>query len=159
MKEQLLKELEYFFAGDARRIEHAKKVLNFSEELLLTERADRNIVIPASILHDVGIKIAELKYASSAGHYQEIEGPPVARAILSRMAFDEKNITEICQIIAHHHSPGEIDTLNFKVLYDADWLVNLRDEIDTTDKSKVRAMIDKIFLTETGKNIARRLYL
>ncbi|OGW78481.1 MAG: hypothetical protein A3I73_05565 [Omnitrophica bacterium RIFCSPLOWO2_02_FULL_45_16] len=159
VKDKLLKELEEFFGNDIKRIEHAKRVLSFSEEMLKSEKADWNIVIPASILHDVGIKIAENKYGSAAGNYQEMEGPPVARAILLKVGFKKENIDEICQIIAHHHSPGKVNTRNFKILYDADWLVNLKDEVDMKDKEKLSAMIDKIFLTETGKKIAMRIYL
>lgn len=159
VKDKLLKELEEFFGSDIKRIEHAKRVLSFSEELLKTEKGDWHIVIPASILHDVGIKIAEDKYGSAAGHYQEAEGPPIARAILLKIGFKKENIDEICQIIAHHHSPGKINTQNFKVLYDADWLVNLKDEVDTNDKEKLKAMIDKIFLTGAGKELARQIYL
>jgi len=44
-------------------------------------------------------------------------------------------------------------------LYDADWLVNLKDEVDVKDKEKLSAMFDKIFLTETGKKIAKLKYL
>jgi hypothetical protein len=44
-------------------------------------------------------------------------------------------------------------------LHDADWLVNLKDEADTSDKEKLRAMIDKIFLTGAGKKLARQVYL
>lgn len=159
VKDKLLKELEEFFGNDIKRIEHAKRVLSFSEELLKSEKADWHIVIPASILHDVGIKIAENKYGSAAGHHQEAEGPAIARAILLKIGIKKENIDEICQIIAHHHSPGKINTQNFKVLYDADWLVNLKDEVDMKDKEKLSAMIDKIFLTETGKKTARRIYL
>jgi HD superfamily phosphodiesterase len=159
VKDILLKELEEFFGNDTKRIDHAKKVMGFSEELLTKEKADWHIVIPASILHDVGIKIAESKYGSTAGHYQEQEGPGIARGILLKAGFKKEDIDEICQIIAHHHSPGKINTQNFKVLYDADRLVNLKEEADTKDKEKLSAMIDKIFLTETGKKIARRLYL
>jgi HD superfamily phosphodiesterase len=159
VKDELLKELEEFFGRDTKRIDHAKRVLGFSEELLKSEKAGWNIVIPASILHDVGIKIAEDKYGSAAGHYQEAEGPPIARGILIKVGFKKEDIDEICQIIANHHSPGKVDTLNFKVLYDADWLVNLKDEVDMKDKERLSKAIDKIFLTETGKKMARELYL
>ncbi|OGX41674.1 MAG: hypothetical protein A3F87_00680 [Omnitrophica WOR_2 bacterium RIFCSPLOWO2_12_FULL_51_24] len=159
IKQKLLQELEYYFGSDAKRISHARKVMGYVEELLKLEKADWRIVIPASILHDVGIKAAEEKYGSAAGHYQETEGPPIARAILLKVGFKKEDIDEICQIIAHHHSPGKINTRNFKVLYDADWLVNLKDEVDVKDKEKSSAILDKIFLTETGKKIARRKYL
>ena len=48
---------------------------------------------------------------------------------------------------------------NFKVLYDADWLVNLKDEVDTSDKERLKTMIDKVFLTDAGKKLAKKIYL
>lgn len=116
-------------------------------------------MIPASILHDIGIKEAERKYGSSAPHYQEKEGPPVAKEILIQMGLKKEDIDEICQIIAHHHSPGKINTQNFKLLYDADWLVNLKEEVNTKDKTKLKKVIDKIFLTNTAKDLAEKIYL
>lgn len=158
-KEKLLKELEDYFGRDIKRIGHAKKVMGFAEELLKQEKADWHIVIPASILHDVGIKAAEEKYGLSAGHLQEKEGPEIARKILLKVGLKKQDIDEICQIIAHHHSPGKVDTQNFKVLYDADWLVNFKEEVGSRDKEKIAALINKIFLTPAGKALAQKLYL
>lgn len=159
MKDKLIKELEAYFGSDIKRINHAKKVMGFAEELLKREKADRHIVIPVSILHDVGIKVTEEKYGSAAGHYQEKEGSEIARSILLKIGLEKEAIDEICQIIAHHHSPGKVNTQNFKILYDADWLVNLKDEMGTKDKTKLKAIINKIFLTDSGKELAERIYL
>jgi len=159
IKEKLLKELEVYFGPDRKRIGHAQKVLYFAEELLRQEKADWHIVLPAAILHDVGIKVAEEKYGSSAGHYQEKEGPPVAKAILLKLGLRKEDIDQICAIIAHHHSPGKINTLNFKILYDADWLVNLKDELDLKDRDKLEKAINRVFQTESGKKLAAELYL
>jgi HD superfamily phosphohydrolase YqeK len=159
LQEKLIKELEDHFGNDAKRINHAKKVLRFAQELLKQEKADWEIVVAASILHDVGIKPAEERFGSSAGNLQEALGPQIARQLLSKLGVEKEKIEEICQIIAHHHSPGKINTLNFKVLYDADWLVNLKDEVDIEDKHKVKGIIEKVFLTKTGEAIARQLYL
>ena len=159
LKDKLLLELEKYFGDDHKRINHARKVLDYAQQLLRQENGDWQIVVPAAILHDVGIKIAQVKYGSTAGHWQEKEGPAVARKILSQLGFKAKETEEICQIIAHHHSPGKINTPNFKVLYDADWLVNLKDEVDIADKDKVKAIIEKVFLTKTGKDMAFKLYL
>lgn len=159
IKQKLIRELEDYFGNDTKRVNHAKNVLNFAEEILKQERGEWHIVIPAGVLHDIGIKIAEKKYGSSAGHYQEKEGPEIARNILLRIGLKKEEIAEICEIIAHHHSPGKVDTLNFRILYDADCLVNLKDEIDTGDRAKLREIIDKVFLTTTGKEIAQRIYL
>jgi len=158
IKQKLIKELEGYFGDDTKRINHAKDVMHFAEELLKQEKGDWHIVIPASILHDIGIKEAERKYGSSAGHYQEKEGPIVARRLLLKIGLKKEDIDEICEIIAHHHSPGKINTRNFKVLYDADWLVNLKDEVDTKDKTRLSKLINKVFLTNRGKELAEKIY-
>jgi HD superfamily phosphohydrolase YqeK len=159
LRDKLLKELEGYFANDSKRINHAKKVLGFVEELLQKENADWHIVVPAAILHDVGIKAAEEKYGSAAGNLQEKEGPEIAKGIMRKLGVSAQNTDEICVIIAHHHTPGIVTTNNFKVLYDADWLVNLKDEYDVSDKNKLRKVIEKVFLTPTGKEIAKKIYL
>jgi len=159
IKKMLIKELENYFGADRKRIDHAKKVLRYADKLLRVEQADPYVVIPAAILHDVGIKAAEEKYNSSAAKYQEELGPAIAGRILVEMDYDDSNTYEICAIIAHHHTPGPNESSSFKVLYDADWLVNLRDEVDTTDKAKLEKAIDKIFLTVPGKAMAREIFL
>jgi len=158
--DSLLEEMERYFGEDDKRITHARRVTHYVKELLMKEPAARpEVVIPAAILHDIGIHEAERKYGSTAGHYQEIEGPPIARDILRRHITDEGLIDEICEIIAHHHSPGRIDSINFKLVYDADWLVNLGDEVDISDKARLQRLIEKIFLTPAGKDLARKVYL
>ena len=71
IRQALLRELEDYFGDDRKRIEHAKKVLGYAEELLQKEHGDWHVVVPASILHDVGIKAAERKYGSASGSLQE----------------------------------------------------------------------------------------
>ncbi len=159
LKTKLIGELENYFASDIKRINHAKRVMGYAEELLRSEGGDRHIVIPASLLHDVGIKVAEEKYGSAKGHYQEKEGPAIAKGILLKMGFKKEDISEICQIIAHHHSPGKVNTLNFRILCDADMLVNFREEVYLTDKDKLKILIGKVFNTKKAKDIAREKYL
>lgn len=151
--------MEAYFGQDAKRVSHAHRVTEYAEELLKQEAGDYPVVIAAGLLHDIGIHAAERKHGSTAGKYQEQEGPPIAREILSRLGFPEPQIEEVCQIIAHHHSPGVINTKNFKILYDADWLVNLHDEYNTGDKTKLSTAIEKLFLTDRGKARAREIYL
>lgn len=158
MKQKLLNELYRFFEEDRVRITHAEEVLRYAETLLEREPGDRHIVVPASILHDVGIKAAEEKYGSSAGPYQEQEGPPIAREILLQFGFKIEDIDEICDIIAHHHSPGKTNSNNFKILYDADRIVNLRKEMKDKDPEYIRKILDKSFLTTSGKKLAMEEY-
>lgn len=158
-KEALIRAMEAYFSGDAARIDHARQVTEYAEGLLDREGGDRSVVIGAAVLHDIGIHQAEKKYGSTSGKYQEREGPPIARQILAELRYEPTQIEEICEIIAHHHSPGKIKTLNFRILYDADWLVNLRDEYDAQNKGKLAGVIDKLFLTRNGRDLARAIYL
>jgi HD superfamily phosphodiesterase len=158
-KQLINREMEQYFNQDTRRINHAHRVTAYAEELWGREGGDYDIVIASGLLHDIGIPEAENKYGSAAGKYQEIEGPPVAREILTRMGFNQPQIEEVCEIIANHHTPGKITTTNFKILSDADWLVNIGDECDVDDKEKLEKIIDKVFLTPSGRYLAGRIYL
>jgi HD superfamily phosphodiesterase len=159
IKASLIEAMEVYFGQDIKRITHARQVTEYAEELLVTEKGDYAIVIAAAVLHDIGIPEAERKYHSTSGKYQEIEGPPIARDILLRLRFPSHQIEEVCQIIGHHHSPDAANTTNFKILYDADWLVNLKDEFPTKDRNRLSAAIEKLFLTDTGKILAKEIYL
>ncbi|MFN3551361.1 MAG: HD domain-containing protein [Endomicrobiia bacterium] len=159
-KEKVLSEMINYFKDDIKRISHAMKVTHFAEKILQQERtADRRVVVISAILHDIGIKECERKYNSTDGQLQEKEGPPIAREILQKIGIKQEIIDEVCKIIASHHSPGEIDTINFKILWDADLLVNIEDEFDLNDKEKLSKIIEKNFLTSTGKEIAKEKYL
>lgn len=161
--EDVLKRVEQamkdYFGADQRRINHAMKVAGFAEEILAREPGNREVVMAAAFLHDIGIREAERKFGSCAGDLQEQEGPPVAREILAPLGYDETLLSEVCAIIASHHSPGEVETDNFRVIWDADWLVNIPDEVGLDDETRLREIIEKVFQTNTGRSIAERLYL
>jgi len=159
LKTHLLAKMHDHFGNDKERIDHAETVLANAEKLVQSEKADWHIVIPASILHDVGITVTEAKYGSSAGKYQEIEGPPIAREILLRLGLKMEDIDEICDIIAHHHSPGEQNSDNFRVLYDADSLVNLREVVNGESDEQICTLIEKNFLTKTGRELALKEFV
>ena len=158
-KDLLVFEMERYFGKDTKSITHAKKVLSFAEQLLEKEKAEPLVVIAAAILHDIGICKAKEKYGSHAAGYQEIEGPAVAREMMEKIQLKKEVVDEVCAIIAHHHSPKEAETLNFKVLYDADWLVNFKDEYARYHKEEVSEVIERVFLTKSGKELARELYI
>ncbi|MFC1998953.1 HD domain-containing protein [Chloroflexota bacterium] len=159
VKASLIKAMQAYFGEDAKRISHTLAVTDYAERLMKSESVGYLIVIAAAVLHDIGMHEAEKKYGSTGGKYQEIEGPPIAREILTKFGFEPNQIDEICEIIGNHHSPGKIDSTNFKVLYDADWLVNLRDEYNICDKEKLTSIIGRVFLTESGKVLASQIYL
>jgi len=155
----IMGEMKRTFGDDERRIQHALKVLDFAEKILEREDADPLVVKGAAILHDIGIQEAERKHGSSAGKYQEIEGPPLAREILQKLSVDPDRIEHICKIVGSHHSARDIDTPEFRIIWDADWLVNLPEEHPNIGLDELPDFIDRIFRTEAGRALARDLFL
>lgn len=159
MKARIIHEMRSLFGDDRRRINHALSVLTYAETLLKTEPGDELTVVAAAILHDIGIHEAERKYHSSAGNYQEIEGPPIARAILERLGLEADRMNHVCRIISLHHHATGLDTPEFRILWDADWLVNIPDEYPGWDPVRLRPIVRKVFKTASGLNLAEILFL
>jgi len=152
-KDRVACEMRRYFGNDLKRIRHAERVAFIAGRILEHEPAEFAVVMAAAYLHDIGIREAEKRYQSSAARYQEELGPPVARDILERLGADGKLIDEVCDIIGHHHHPRTHETLNFKVLYDADLIVNLEEAgAEKPCEATIPAYaIEEKFLTAAGR--------
>ena len=96
------------------------------------------------------------KYRSAAGEYQEIEGPPIARAMLMALEFSPALINRVCDMVAHHHSYDKIDDVDLQILIEADFMVNAYEE--GLPKRNIKSFRDKIFRTETGIHYLNELF-
>ncbi len=157
--ERLVTRMKETFGADQRRIDHALKVLDHAVTIQEAEGGDPLTVRAAAILHDIGIQEAERKHGSAAGRFQEIEGPPIARSILKELQLDDDTIDHVCRIVGSHHSAKDIDTLEFRILWDADWLVNIPDEHAGAGREKLARLIARVFKTEGGRGMAEKLLL
>lgn len=152
--DQLIRAMKAQFGADQARITHALQVLEYTKEIICLEKADPRTVFTAAILHDIGIQEAERRHGSGAGMYQELEGPPIARRIMNEIGLDAETIEHVCRIVGSHHSAGDIDTLEFRILWDADWLVNLPEVYTDSNTDQLEEIIAQVFRTETGKQLA-----
>ncbi|MCD8327023.1 MAG: HD domain-containing protein [Lachnospiraceae bacterium] len=138
--------------GDAQRIQHFVKVHDFAAAIGILEVLDEDtqeILESAAILHDIGIHLSEQKYGSSAGHYQEIEGPAEAEKVLRDVGgFSEEEIERISFLVGHHHTYHDIQGRDYQILVEADFLVNLHE--DSLSGEAVRAARERIFKTHMG---------
>jgi len=155
LKDRVAVEMKRYFKQDFRRIGHAARVARYAEQIAKEEKgADMVVVLCAAYLHDIGIPEAERKYGSAEARYQEEEGPPIAREILERLSAGREIVDEVCDIIGHHHHPRPDETINFKILYDADLIVNLGEKEEPLAGEKLAALIEKSFLTAGGRKLA-----
>lgn len=165
-KEDLLKdrvaiEMKRFFKQDFKRIGHAVRVARHAEKIGKQEGGDFSVILTASYLHDIGIKEAERKHQSTASMFQEEEGPPIAGEILKRLGAGDAIIEEVMDIVGHHHHPRKEETVNFKVVYDADLITNLEEKQKDApvDRKKLGEIIGSSFLTDTGRILAEEILL
>ena len=147
-------------AGDPKRIQHALKVYAFSKAIAEEESLppeERSVLEAAAVLHDIGIHESERKYGSCAGNYQELEGPPVARRILEPFRLPSEFVDRVCFLIGHHHTYTGISGMDYQILVEADFLVNLYENGSTQEAA--HAALEQIFRTETGKRYLREQFL
>ncbi len=159
LKDRVAIEMKRYFQRDFKRIGHASRVARYAEEIFKEEGGDQAVILSAAYLHDIGIKEAERKYRSTSARYQEEEGPPIARDMLTKLCASKELTDEVCDIVGHHHHPMPEDSINFKVVYDADVIVNLEEnkKESSMDEDKLNRLIEKAFLTETGGKVAKRV--
>ena len=145
---------------DVRRINHTIKVYFFAVNIAEEEACDIdtfNTIVYAAILHDIGIHEAEEKYGSSAGKFQEIEGPSVAKELLKDIELQEEIKNRIFYLIGNHHTYDKIDGIDFQILVEADFLVNIYE--DEISRESIKSIKNKIFKTKKGIELLDTLYL
>ncbi len=151
LKDRVAVEMKRYLGRDFKRIGHATRVARYAERIIRAEGGDMAVILAAAYLHDIGIHEAERKYGTTAAHSQE--GPPVAAEILERLGAGAELIAEVCDIVGRHHHPGENETINFSILYDADQLVNLeeRHKENPVSPEELNRLIETVFLTQGGR--------
>ncbi len=155
--EQLIAGMKSQFDNDYKRIAHALRVFECARELLSAEGGDARVVIAAALLHDVGIKEAEHKYGGDHQRHHEAEGPSIARRIMANIGLGEATIEQVYHIIADRHRSDEVETLEFRIVWDADALVNLLETPTSGDGEQRAEIVERMFKTGTGKKKAYEL--
>ena len=157
-KEIIILAMKEHLEGDQKRMDHALKVLEFAEKILEKEEGNPKVVIAAAILYDIGVHEVGKNPERAKESNQEKNNLPAVRGILERSGSKAEVIEEVCQIIESHHHPEKIDTLDSKIVYDAVLLAHLRDEYDIKDRARLKGLISRTFLMDTGKKIAEEIY-
>jgi hypothetical protein len=155
----LIGRMKAVFGRDRKRIGHALAVYGHARELVGKESGDPGVALAGAVLHDIGILEAERKHGSSAGRYQEMEGPAIARRIMEDVGLDAGTVDHVCRIVGSHHSARDIDTPEFRIVWDSDWLVNLREEHPDADRDELARIIERVFKTGAGAEKAGKLFL
>jgi predicted metal-dependent HD superfamily phosphohydrolase len=149
----------HLYSGDSRRIQHFCKVHSYAKLIGELEKLDEEtqfILEAAALTHDIGIHTCEEKYGDCNGKLQEKEGPALAKKLLAELGFSETVSERVQYLIAHHHTYSGIDGLDYQILVEADFLVNLHE--DSVSKDAVKTAYENIFKTDAGRKICREMF-
>ena len=157
--EPLILKMISYDHGSPERIQHFLKVHSFAKTIAVSEHLDEKtlfITEAAAIVHDIGIRLCLEKYGDGNGKLQEKEGPAIAAGLLDRFGFDSEVSERVQYLIGHHHTYNNIDGIDYQILVEADFLVNICD--DNLTKDAALKAYNNIFKTESGKKICREMF-
>ncbi|MCB2357941.1 HD domain-containing protein [Clostridium estertheticum] len=156
----LILEMFKFDEGVPELIQHFIKVHEFAKLIGSMEKISSDnmeILEAAAIVHDIGIKVSMKKYGKSNGKLQEKEGPIYAEKLLNRLEFKKEVIERVSYLVAQHHTYSNIDGIDYQILVEADFLVNLYE--NENDKETIQNTYNKIFKTESGRKICCQMFI
>ena len=160
LKETLYREMMAYDAGDPARIQHFVKVHSFAQAIGKAEKLEEEIQFIlecAALVHDIGIKLAEAKYGKSDGKFQEQEGPAEAEKMMRVIGFEEAVIERVSCLVGHHHTYTNIDGMDYQILVEADFLVNIYE--DNLPPEAIRKVRQTIFKTASGIELLDKMFL
>lgn len=156
---RLMLKMVEFDTGDPKRIQHFVKVASLARTIGEAESLPARelfTLTAAAIVHDIGIHPAIEKYGSSAGKLQEQEGPAPARAMLRNLGFDVQTVERVAFLVGHHHTYDAIDGVDYRILVEADFLVNLHE--DGCSRDAMLAARERVFQTRTGITLLNAMF-
>lgn len=159
MLDKLHYEMISLYHGDAKRIQHFCKVHSYARLIARMENIEKDtlfVIEAAALTHDIGIHLCEEKYGDCNGKLQEKEGPALAKELLEKLGFSDEVSQRVQYLIGHHHTYDNIKDIDYQILVEADFLVNMYE--DGLSKEAVKHAYDNIFKTASGKKICREMF-
>ena len=156
---KLMNMMTEYFNGDPKRIQHFTKVYAYAKNIGVLENIDSDtafILETAAIVHDIGIKKGEEKYGRCDGKIQEELGPYEAEKILKKCGYSKEVIRRVKYLVGHHHTYSGIDGIDYQILVEADFIVNMYE--DNADIESVKSVLGKIFKTKAGTDMYRQIF-
>lgn len=80
----------------------------------------------------------------------------VARQMLTEIGYPQEVVDRVCYLVGHHHTYLDMDGMDYQILVEADFLVNLFENAST--RKVIRSVDTKIFRTAAGRRILHAMF-
>lgn len=141
------------------RINHFLKVHSFAKMIGELENIDKDslfILETAAFVHDIGIRASLEKFGHYNAKLQESEGAPVAEKMLDTLSFAGDVVQRVSYLVGHHHTYTNIDGMDYQILVEADFLVNIFE--NEMNAGQIGAIRKNIFKTRAGLDMLQSMY-
>lgn len=155
----IAKKMIEYSDGNMHDICHLLKVYAYAKTIGECEGLDsrtRMTLETAALMHDIACPLCRKKYGNTNGKYQEKEGMILGREFLCGMDIDDDMAERVIFLIGHHHTPSEVDGIDYRILLEADYLVNADEGGDSHET--IENTMKCIFRTETGTELLKKIY-
>ena len=145
--------------GCPHRVNHFLKVHSFARIIGEAEgltSSEQYILEVAAAMHDCGIRASLLKHGYYNGKMQEEEGPAVADKMMLELGMNEEVRDRVRYLIGHHHTYTNIEGPDYRILVEADFLVNIYEDERAADA--IETVKEKYFITRKSREILTSLY-
>lgn len=146
--------------GNMHDINHFTKVWAYAKTIGKLEKIDTQTQYTlelSAIIHDIACPLCRHKYGNTEGHLQEKEGKALTKDFLADLDIPDAIKDRIVYLVSHHHTYTQIDAIDYQILVEADFLVN----IDESHYSlqQIQSILTTIFKTQSGITLLKELYL
>ncbi|MBR5266245.1 MAG: HD domain-containing protein [Clostridia bacterium] len=159
MVAEITKKMIDFSEGNLHLINHFMKVHGYAKTIGQLENLDEKTQLTldvATLVHDIAIPLCREKYGTARGDLQEKEGCVLARDFLQGTGLDDEIIERVAFLVGHHHTTDGVDSLDWQILLEADYLVNA-DE-GAQPKEKILEKMENMFKTKSGIALLKSMY-
>ena len=156
---RIMEKMIAFSNGNLHDMNHFMCVWTYAKtigELEGLDRKTQETLEIAAITHDIACPLCREKYGNTNGKRQEEEGGPLVRSFLADAGLSAEQVDRVAYLVSHHHTYTDIDGIDYQILVEADFLVNICD--DNLTKEAALKAYNSIFKTECGKKICREMF-
>ena len=156
---EFMEKMIVFSKENMHDIDHFMKVWAYAKTIGELENIDdetQYILEIAALTHDIACPLCREKYGNTNGKYQEEEGAWLVKDFLADMGLTSVQIERVAYLVGHHHTFQRIDGLDYRILIEADFIVNAAE--CAYSKENIANFAETIMRTNSAKRITAEVF-
>ena len=156
---EVVKKMVEYSKGDLHDINHFMKVYAYAKTIAEGENLSpeqQKLVEVTAVVHDIACPLCRVKYGNANGKHQEEESAALIEEFFSDSDLPKEFVDRVSYIVSHHHTITGIDGIDYQILVEADFLVNLAEE--QSSRETIESVKGKIFKTKTGIWLINKIF-